>query len=155
MRDSDIRQRLTYGDHDALAEVYDLYSGTVYAVALCVTREPKVAEQVALDAFVTLWHRPLAYDPGQASLRAWLAMIAHRKAVDWLRHNNFTPACGPAPAVLAKLPQLTRQAVELAYFQGMTYRQVAAELGIPESTAKSRLRAGLRELAATVGPVGR
>jgi RNA polymerase sigma-70 factor (ECF subfamily) len=150
MRDSDIRQRLAYGDQDALAEVYDLYSRTVYAVALSVTCEPVVAEQVTVDAFVCLWDRPLAYDPAQASVRGWLAMLAHRKAVEWLRDNGSagsTPVRA-RPAALAALPELTRQAVELAYFNGLTYSQIARELGIAESTAKFRLRAGLRELAA-------
>jgi DNA-directed RNA polymerase specialized sigma24 family protein len=147
MRDSDLRQRLVYGDHDALAEVYDMYSATVYTVALRVTQESGVAEQVALDVFVNLWNRPLAYDPGQASLRGWLAMLAHRRSVEWLRQNSVEPASQPTPTALAKLPALTMQAIELAYFKGRTYRQVAEELGIPESTAKSRLRAGLRELA--------
>jgi RNA polymerase sigma-70 factor (ECF subfamily) len=150
MRDSDIRQRLAYGDQDTLAEVYDQYSRTVYAVALSVTRDQAVAEQVTVDAFVSLWDRPLAYDPAQASVRGWLAMLAHRKSVEWLRDNGSAgPAPAPSrPAALAALPDLTRQAVELAYFSGLTYSQIAAELGIPESTAKSRLRAGLRELAA-------
>lgn len=147
MRDSDLRQRLIYGDHAALAEVYDVYGATVYTVALRVTQEPEVAEQVALDVFVGLWDRPLSYDPGQASLAGWLAMLAHRRSVEWLRQNSVDPASQPTPAALHKLPPLTMRAIELAYFKGRTYRQVAVELGIPESTAKSRLRAGLRELA--------
>jgi DNA-directed RNA polymerase specialized sigma24 family protein len=152
MRDSDIRQRLAYGDHDALAEAYDEYGATVYAVALCVTREAGIAENIATETFVELWNRPLAYDPGQASLRGWLAMVAHRRAVQWLRDNNVPSprGTGERPVAMAALPELTRQAVELAYFHGRTYQQVAVELGIPASTAKSRLRAGLRELAAVL-----
>ncbi|MBP2322419.1 RNA polymerase sigma-70 factor (ECF subfamily) [Kibdelosporangium banguiense] len=152
MRDSDIRQRLAYGDQDALADVYDLYSGTVYAVALAVTCDATVAEEITVEAFVGLWDRPLAYDPGQASLRGWLAMQAHRRSVEWLRDNNI-PAQRvepERPVALAALPELTRQAIELAYFHGRTYQQVAIELGIPANTAKSRLRAGLRDLAANL-----
>jgi DNA-directed RNA polymerase specialized sigma24 family protein len=152
MWDSDIRQRLAYGDQDALAEVYDLYSGTVYAVALGVTCDAAVAEDIAVATFVSLWDRPLAFDPGQASLRGWLAMLAHRQSVEWLRDNNIpSQRVEPErPVALAALPELTRQAIELAYFHGRTYQQVAIELGIPASTAKSRLRAGLRELAAAL-----
>jgi RNA polymerase sigma-70 factor (ECF subfamily) len=139
MWDRDIRQRLTYGDEEALAEVYDLCAGTVYGVAMSVTREPEVAEQVALEVFTSLWNRPLAYDPAVASLRGWLAMSAHRRSVEWLRDNKP----GREPAVSGTL---TSRAVELAYFHGLTYHQIAAELGVAESTAKSRLRAGLRGL---------
>jgi RNA polymerase sigma-70 factor (ECF subfamily) len=138
MWDSEIRQRLTYGDQDALAEVYDLCGRTVYAVALRVTGEPEVASRVVLEAFASVWHRPLSYDPAQASLRGWLAMTAHRKSVEWLRDNESTRRDPDG--------HLTRQAVELAYFHGLTYHQIAAKLGVPESTAKSRLRAGLRGL---------
>jgi RNA polymerase sigma-70 factor (ECF subfamily) len=136
MWDTDIRQRLAYGDQDALAEVYDLCGRTVYAVALAVTRRPEVAEQVALEVFTSLWDRPLAYDPAHASLRGWLAMLSHRGAVEWLRHNGHVPA--PVEATL------TRQTVELAYFHGLTYHQIAAKLRIPETTAQARLKAGLR-----------
>ncbi|MCE7005665.1 hypothetical protein LWC34_22955 [Kibdelosporangium philippinense] len=152
MVDGDIRRRLAYGDHDALAEVYDLYSPTVYAVALSVTGDATVAADISVNVFVSLWNRPLSYDPGQASLQCWLAMMAHRRAVEWLRHNTI-PAqrvIVDRPVALASLPDLTRQAVELAYFSGRTYQQIAIELGIPAGTAKSRLRAGLRELAAVL-----
>jgi DNA-directed RNA polymerase specialized sigma24 family protein len=152
MVDGDIRQRLAYGDHDALAEVYDLYCGTVYAVAVSVTCDATVAEDITVDVFVDLWNRPLAYDPGQASLRCWLAMMAHRHAIEWLRHNNIPTqrVVVDRPAALASLPELTRQALELAYFAGRTYQQIAIELAIPAGTAKSRLRAGLRDLAAAL-----
>jgi RNA polymerase sigma-70 factor (ECF subfamily) len=139
MWDSDIRRRLTYGDQGALADVYDRYSRTIYAIALSVTREPEVAEQIAVDAFASLWNRPLAFDPSHATVRDWLAMLAHRGAVEWLRRNN---------SIADGQPASVERVVELAYFTGRTYRQLAAELGIPESTVKSRLRAGLRQLAA-------
>ncbi|ONI73267.1 hypothetical protein ALI144C_45985 [Actinosynnema sp. ALI-1.44] len=151
--DGDSRQRLVYGDHSALAEVYESYGASVYAVALCVTGDTAVASDITVDAFVRLWDRPLAYDPSQASLKCWLAMLAHRLAVDWLRENNIAPGdrvTADRPVALAALPDLTRQAVELAYFDGRTYQQIAIELGIPAGTAKARLRAGLRELAAAL-----
>jgi RNA polymerase sigma-70 factor (ECF subfamily) len=141
MWDSEIRRRLTYGDQDALVDVYDRYSRSIYAIALSVTREPEVAENIAADAFTTLWNRPLAFDPSHASIRGWLAMLAHRGSVEWLRRNNS--AAGNQRASIERV-------VELAYFTGRTYRQIAAQLGIPESTVKSRLRAGLRQLAADV-----
>nr|WP_042182600.1 sigma factor-like helix-turn-helix DNA-binding protein [Kibdelosporangium sp. MJ126-NF4]CEL15098.1 RNA polymerase sigma-70 factor [Kibdelosporangium sp. MJ126-NF4]CTQ93308.1 RNA polymerase sigma-70 factor [Kibdelosporangium sp. MJ126-NF4] len=151
MVDADIRQRLAYGDHNALAEVYDSHGATVYAVALSVTGDPAVAEDITVDTFLSLWSRPLAYDPAQARLYCWMAMLAHRHAVEWLRHNSTVPDHrngANRPVAMAVLPELTRQAIDLAYFNGRTYQQIAIELGIPAGTAKARLRAGLRELAA-------
>ncbi|TCO65295.1 RNA polymerase sigma factor [Actinocrispum wychmicini] len=132
MWDSDIRQRLTYGDHDALAEVYDRYGRTVYAVAMGVTLSAEVAEAVTVSTFHTLWDRPLSYDPTQATLSGWLARMAHLRSVSWLRESTSQVPSG--------------QAVDMAYFHGLTYHQIAAKLGIPESTAKARLQAGLRGL---------
>ncbi|ALG13954.1 RNA polymerase sigma factor [Kibdelosporangium phytohabitans] len=151
--DGDIRQRLVYGDHNALAEVYDSHGATVYAVALCVTGDAAVASEITVNAFVRLWDRPLTFDLSQASLQCWLAMTAHRLAVQWLRQNDPAPGervAAERPVALAALPDLTRQAIELAYFDGRTYQQIAVELGIPAGTAKARLRAGLRELAAAL-----
>jgi RNA polymerase sigma factor (sigma-70 family) len=181
MWDNDIRQRLAYGDEDAFAEVYDRYGPAVYSVALRVTRDAGVAEDVTQEVFVSLWDRPLAYDAGQASLRGWLTMLAHRRAVDWVRAERrrnalacdrrlaeswppqgvavdraelvrASDAAAKVQAALSVLPALTREAVEFAYFMGWTYQQVAAELGIPEGIAKSRLRAGLRQLAVALRP---
>lgn len=176
MEDREIHQRLVYGDENALAEVYHRYCRMVHVVALRVTGDTGVAEDVTQEVFVSLWERPLAFDPERGSLRGWLCLLAHRRSIDRVRaevrrrtllteprlREPATPgviAADPAEIVLASitaasvraaladLPLLIRQAIELAYFRGRTYREVAAELGIPEGTAKSRLRSGLRQLA--------
>ncbi|MGH3929960.1 MAG: sigma-70 family RNA polymerase sigma factor [Pseudonocardiaceae bacterium] len=176
MQDREIHRRLVYGDENALGEVYDQHCRVVHAVALRVTRDTGMAEDVTQEVFVSLWERPLAFDPARGSLRGWLYLLAHRRAIDRVRTEArrrglvtepclcepMTPgaiAADPAEIVLASmtaasvraalddLPLPIRQAVELAYFRDRTYREVAAELGIPEGTAKSRLRSGLRRLA--------
>ncbi|MFD0553523.1 sigma-70 family RNA polymerase sigma factor [Streptomyces rectiviolaceus] len=174
-RDSDLHQRLVYGDETALAEAYDTYAALVHRVAGRVTRSPAAAEDVAQEVFAHLWSRPYAFDARRGSLRTWLCMLAHRRAVDWVRgeerhrkaahaddttlHTIPTPDPPPEDVVmarerslllhsaLARLPLPQRQVVHLAYFAGCTYRQAAVELGIPEGTAKTRLRAALRRLA--------
>lgn len=174
-RDTDLHQRLVYGDETALAEVYDEYGPLVHRVAGRVTRSPAAAEDVAQEVFAHLWSRPYAFDARRGSLRTWLCMLAHRRAVDWVRgeerhrkaahaddatlHTIPTPDPPPEDVVMARerslllhsalagLPLPQRQVVHLAYFAGCTYRQAAAELGIPEGTAKTRLRAALRRLA--------
>ncbi|GGJ38328.1 putative RNA polymerase sigma E protein [Streptomyces brasiliensis] len=176
--DAGLHRRLVYGDERALAEVYAEYGGLVRRVALRVTRSTGAAEDVAQEVFAHLWSRPYAYDPRRGSLRTWLSMLAHRRAVDWVRGEarhrkdiradddalHAIPEPGPGPdetvvdrerslllhSALAELPESQREVVHLAYFAGRTYRQAAVELGIPEGTAKTRLRTALRSLAETL-----
>ncbi|NUR88739.1 MAG: sigma-70 family RNA polymerase sigma factor [Nonomuraea sp.] len=166
-----LHQRVVGGDESALGEVYDRLSSLIFGLALRVTRDRVIAEDITQEVFLVFWERPLAFDPERGSLRAWLATIAHRRAVDHVRaeERRRVSALGPRlfepePArlednVLAadeakrvrqavtELPDSLRQAVELAYFGGRTYRQVGEELGVPEGTAKSRIRLALRRLA--------
>ncbi|GAA4070305.1 sigma-70 family RNA polymerase sigma factor [Nonomuraea soli] len=166
-----LHQRVVGGDDTALGEVYDRFAALIYGLAVRVTRDRVVAEDITQEVFLTFWERPLAYDPGKGTLRAWLATIAHRRAVDHVRteERRRVSSLGPRlfepeperleDGVLAadeakrvrqavtKLPDTLREAVQLAYFGGRTYRQVGEELGVPEGTAKSRIRMALRRLA--------
>ena len=176
--DAELHRRLVYGDESALAEAYGAYGSLVRAVAVRVTRSRAAAEDVAQEVFAQLWSRPYAFDAGRGSLRTWLSVLAHRRAVDWVRSEarhrkdartddsalHAIPDASPGPAeavvdreralllhtALAELPQPQREVVHLAYFAGRTYRQAAVELGIPEGTAKTRLRTALRTLAETL-----
>ncbi|MFI1485962.1 RNA polymerase sigma factor [Streptomyces sp. NPDC020747] len=176
--DAELHQRLVYGDESALSEAYAAYGGLVRRIAGRVTNNPAAAEDVAQEVFAQLWSRPYAFDARRGSLRTWLSVLAHRRAVDWVRgearHRKAAGAddsalhaiadTGPRPdeavvdrerslllhSALAELPQPQREVVHLAYFAGRTYRQVAVELGIPEGTAKTRLRSALRKLAETL-----
>ena len=133
--------------------------------------DTSAAEDVSQDVFVWLWERPGAFDPDRGSLRTWLGTVTHRRAVDHIRREEarrrrsereasravvapdveeMATALVTAERVrvaLGQLPEDQRSAVQLAYFGGRTYRQVAETLGIPEGTAKSRLRLGLRKVA--------
>jgi RNA polymerase sigma-70 factor (ECF subfamily) len=165
------RDRLVAGEEGALAEIYDQYASFVYGLALRVIGDARAAEDVAQDVFVSVWERPEAFDPERGSLRTWLGTLAHRRAVDHVRREEarrrraIKDAARPATtpdveemavalvtaervrAALDTLPDAQRRAIQLAYFGGKTYRQVAEVLGIPEGTAKSRLRLGLRRIA--------
>ncbi|WP_346092140.1 sigma factor-like helix-turn-helix DNA-binding protein [Streptomyces olivaceiscleroticus] len=151
-RDEDLHRRLVYGDESALGEAYDAFGELAHAVAHRVTRSAHTAEEVVQEVLTHLWARPYAFDPARGSLRAWLSMQAHRRAVDRMSEAE---GCGALPAgtallphaALAELPPAQRQVLHLAYFAGRTYRQAAVELGIPEGTAKTRLRVALRSLA--------
>ncbi|MBV8950141.1 MAG: sigma-70 family RNA polymerase sigma factor [Actinobacteria bacterium] len=166
-----VRERLIAGDEQALCECYDQFSSFVYGLAFRVIGDARAAEDVTQDVFLHLWERPEAFDPGRGALRTWLGTLAHRRAVDHVRREEARrrraareaaqPNCTPdveemafalvaaerVRAALATLPEQQREAIELAYFGGKTYREVGVALGIPEGTAKSRLRLGLRRIA--------
>jgi RNA polymerase sigma-70 factor (ECF subfamily) len=160
------------GDEAALGEVYDQFSSFVFGLAQRVIGEPRAAEDVSQEVFLHLWEHPDAFDPARGSLRTWLGTLTHRRAVDHIRREEArrrraqreasrrptsVPDVGELAtalvvaeqvrAALDVLPPEQRECIELAYFGGRTYREVAQVLGIPEGTAKSRLRLGLRRVA--------
>ena len=171
-RDAALAAGLQARDEDALREVVTLYGPAVHGMALRVLTDATLAEEVVQDTFLALWRRPGSYDPARgASLKAFLSGVARNKAVDLVRREEsrrrvkdsllsdaeagtgatMSPAdeIGDRIAVQGALQQLSapqREAVVLAYFGGRTYREVAKELGIPEGTAKTRLRDGLGKL---------
>ena len=173
--EAEIRGRLASRDEAALGEVYDQYASFVFGLAFRVIGEQRGAEDVSQEVFVSVWEKPGVFDPERGSLRTWLGTLAHRRAVDYVRREEARrrratreAACRATSvpdveematalvtaervrAALAVLPDDQRTAIELAYFGGRTYRQVATELGIPEGTAKSRLRLGLRRVGAVL-----
>jgi RNA polymerase sigma factor (sigma-70 family) len=167
----DVRDRLVAGDDTALSEIYDQFASFVYGLAVRVIGDARAAEDVSQDVFVAFWERPAAFDPQRGNLRTWLGTLTHRRAVDHVRREEARrrraereasrAVASPdveematallnaerVRAALDELPPAQRQAIQLAYFGGKTYRQVAETLGIPEGTAKSRLRLGLRRIA--------
>jgi RNA polymerase sigma factor (sigma-70 family) len=165
----ELRARLISGDEAALAELYDGFGLTVYQQALRATSDRTAAQDITQEVFVYVWAHPSRFDPDRGSFRAWLRTIAHRRGVDWVRQEvarrrrevaTAEPDTVPNPAELATttlghavlrravdaLPDDQRTAIRLAYFEGHTFRRVAATLGIPEGTAKSRLRSALAAL---------
>jgi RNA polymerase sigma-70 factor (ECF subfamily) len=170
--DTLLAQRLAAGDDHALAEIFDRLAPAVYGAALRVLGEGAAAQDVVQDVFVELWRNPGRYDPAAAGLRTFLIVQARHRAVDMVRselrriarqerqHRLAAPPDHPSPLDLvadaeaasvvrdavALLPDSQRQVVELAYYQGLTCREVAAAAGIPEGTAKSRLRLALAKL---------
>jgi RNA polymerase sigma-70 factor (ECF subfamily) len=169
--EQEMRTRLTARDETALADLYDQYGSFVYGLAARVIGDRRAAEDVSQDVFLYVWEHPSAFDPDRGRLRTFLGTLAHRRSVDHVRREEARRRRGERDAALrnsvpdvdemamalvaaervreevGQLPAEQREAIELAYFGGRTYRQVAEELGIPEGTAKSRLRLGLRRIA--------
>jgi RNA polymerase sigma-70 factor (ECF subfamily) len=166
-------------EQGALGEVYRRYGGAVWALSRRVCRDPGLAEEVAQTVFTDLWTRPDRYDPARGRLRSWLLTQAHSRSVDAVRaeesrrrrQERDARLSPPAEAELestvyeAALADHVRRAVEqlhpderdaiqLAYFGGHTYRRTAALLGAPEGTVKSRIRAGLEHLRRALGSEG-
>lgn len=170
--DALLAARLAAGDDHALAEVFDHLAPTVYGAALRVLGEGTAAQDVVQDVFVELWRNPGRYDPSAGTLGTYLIVLARHRAVDLIRselrrlarqerHYRMTtdpPQRTPSEEVAAAdtahavraavqlLPDSQRQVIELAYFQGLSYREVALATGLPEGTAKSRLRLALAKL---------
>jgi len=161
--------RIRAGDEQAMSELYDRYAKVVYAVALRVLQETSAAEDVLQDIFLQLWRNPDAFDASRGSLAAWLAVISRHRAIDRLRKRRpevdieeCVIAGGPdlsdeaerglivekVRSVLAEMSPNQRNALELAYFQGLTHTEIAEKTGEPLGTIKTRIRTGLQQLRA-------
>ena len=156
---------------DALAEAYRRHAGAVFGLARRLLGGQAQAEEIVQEIFLRLWNQPERYDPERGSLRSFLLTQTHGRAVDALRsavarrRREERDASEPRAAVddvdremwnlaladpvreaLAGLHDGEREAIELAYLGGHTYREVATMLGEAEGTVKSRIRAGLKRL---------
>jgi RNA polymerase sigma-70 factor (ECF subfamily) len=170
--DRAIVARIAVGDDSALAQAYQRYGSLVHGVATRLVGHDTAAD-VCQEVFVRLWERPEGFDIRLGSLAAFLVTIARRRCIDHLRRQGRRMAneqragrdapprvpepedaallllsAGKVRAAVAGLPDAQREAIELAYFNGLTFREVAATTGASEGTAKSRIRLGLQKLAA-------
>jgi RNA polymerase sigma-70 factor, ECF subfamily len=162
--DAEIVARLRQGDRDALARLYDDYSGLVYGVSLRVLRNAAAAEDIVQEVFLMLWRNPSSYDEKRGRLAPWLAVMARNKSVDVIRKlgREADPEENPAamlrqvaPAVthgpdaekaaqlMARLPADQRKTLEMAFLDGLTHSEIAARTGEALGTVKSRIRLGL------------
>jgi RNA polymerase sigma-70 factor (ECF subfamily) len=164
------------GDQAAFGELYDVLSPLVYGVVLKVVRDPSQSEEVAQEVFVELWRLAARYEAGRGSVRSWAATVAHRRAIDRVRseqasrdrmerdatnvvreHDQVIAAVetnldqARVRRALGQLSTIQREAVELAYFGGHTYREVAVLLDVAEGTVKTRIRDGMIRLRDELG----
>ncbi|HEX4008210.1 MAG TPA: sigma-70 family RNA polymerase sigma factor [Acidobacteriaceae bacterium] len=173
MHDSALVERMMAGDENALSALYDRYSGMLFGMLVRVLRDPQAAEEILQDLFLQLWRGAARFDATRGSLPAWLMVIGRNRALSRLRTRAYREAAEdidafPANAVpssvnladeaersllmeklrtaMAALPGEQRQAVELAYFEGMTQTEIAARTGSPLGTVKSRVRTAMQSL---------
>lgn len=172
-----LSERVRDGDRAALGELYDRYAPVAIALALRLTGSMAGAEDVVHDAFVTAWLKIGGFDPNRGTLRSWLLTIVRNRAIDRVRTSRprieigkadelALLRTGPNPTVeaalatidreeivraVSSLPDEQRQAIELAYFEGHTYREIAEITGVPPGTASGRLRLALAKLRTLLG----
>jgi RNA polymerase sigma-70 factor, ECF subfamily len=164
---------------EALAEAYRRHAGAVFGLAKRLLGSQPLAEEVVQEVFLRLWNDPGRYDPSRGTLRSYLLAQCHGRSVDLLRSEGSRrlreerdarrtaesgydlehevwdmAAADQVRRAVLTLPAPERSAIELAYFGGLTYREVAERLGEPEGTVKSRIRAGLRRLRTELVAVG-
>ncbi len=147
--------------------VYDRYSSIVYAVALRVLADAGAAEDVLQEVFMQLWRNPAAFDSKRGNLGAWLAVIARNRAIDVLRKrrpetdiDDIIVSVEPdiaseaersrlvtrIRAALGGMPAAQRNALEMAFFEGLSHTEIAEKTGDPLGTVKTRIRGGLLAL---------
>src|ERR1039458_653401 len=140
-----------------LAEVYRRHGGAAFGLARRVLGQASLAEDVVQEVFLALWTHPDKFDPTRGTLRSFVLALTHSRAVDAVRSRTAQQrreqreawdlaVQDHVAAALATLPDDERRPIELAYFGGHTYRDVAVLLSAPEGTIKSRIRSGLRRL---------
>lgn len=173
--DLELHRRLSAGDVEAFDALYRRYAGVAMGLAVRLTGQRALAEDVVHDAFLALWRAPEAFDPARGALRTFLLSLVHHRGVDAIRREerlrarqqrvaNLEPVQVEDPSdsvadedlvvrrrrevrdALVDLPAEQRQVLEMAYFGGMTQVQIAEALGIPLGTVKTRTFAALRKL---------
>lgn len=165
-------RRLAARDQGAMAEFYDQTSQLVYGLALRVLGDPAAAEDVMIEVYTQIWNQAAAYDASRGSPSAWLMTLTRSRAIDARRARGRDLASEPleaagdpasdAPgpealivagerhrvvhAALAHLTAELRHLIELAYFAGMSHGEIAAALGQPLGTVKTRIRSAMMQL---------
>ena len=171
--DKELVSRVRAGDQNAMGTLYDRYSPLVYAVGLRVLTDTAAAEDVLQEVFMQLWRSPARFDASRGSLGAWLAVIARNRAIDALRKRRYesdiedivvsvepdlaseadrSRAAKNVRDVLNGMHPAQRQALELAFFEGLTHTEIAAKIREPLGTIKTRIRAGLLALRKALKP---
>jgi RNA polymerase sigma-70 factor, ECF subfamily len=168
-------ERIVARDETALAALYDRYSGMVCAVLNRILHDSAAAEEILQDIFFQVWRIAAQFDPARGSVPGWLVVAARNRAISRLRRrfpdeseelvensvalpfNLETEAAqnqlmGKVKGALSALPQEQREALELAYFEGLTHSEIAARTGSPLGTVKTRLRSAVETLKKKLQP---
>ena len=166
-----VRRVASDGDQDALSLLFDRYQGQMYGLAMRITNDSAMAQDAVQEAFVGVWRNASRYLESRASVRTWMLSITHHRSIDLVRRRrsnvplpegDATDEALTAPdvwpevaraadadavrAAMTKLSPEQREAIEFAYFEGLTQVEIASRVGAPLGTIKSRVRLGLLQL---------
>ncbi|MBV8083748.1 MAG: sigma-70 family RNA polymerase sigma factor [Chloroflexi bacterium] len=174
--DDELMRRVAAGDSDALAQLFRRYAGVVYSLAYRMLNDREGAEELLNEAFVRVWRQAPSYDSRRGKFSTWLMSVARNLAIDELRSRRARPQRSDPLApddpdldppdervdvegeawaserrrlirqAMRELPAPQRQALELAYFEGLTQSEISTRLGDPLGTTKTRIRLGLQKL---------
>jgi RNA polymerase sigma-70 factor (ECF subfamily) len=171
--------RLAGGDLGALDLLYEQYGAMAFSIAYRITRDRSAAEDVVQDAFLGAWRNAGRYAGARGSVRTWLLSIVHHRAIDAIRRRRPTVELPDSESglpdsltlpdtwgdvelrldreavqgALSRISDVQREAIELAYFGGLTQTEIAERTGVPLGTVKGRLRLGLQGLRAALLPL--
>jgi RNA polymerase sigma factor (sigma-70 family) len=179
--DETLMHQLASGRQEALGPLYSRYAARIFRLAAQSLSRP-AAEEVVQDVFLTIWRKAAAFDPKRGAFQPWIYQIAHFRILNELRQQRRRPVTDQEPdglgmaeladpdpdphetvwreeqraalrSAIEALPPAQRRALDLAFFEDLSHQQVAAELGVPLGTTKTRIRAGLQKLRASVSPL--
>jgi RNA polymerase sigma-70 factor, ECF subfamily len=175
--DEDLMRGLQAADADALSLLYDRYSGVLKALIMRVVRNEPEADDLLQEIFMEVWHHAASYSEQKGKPLGWMVTLARRRSIDRLRkrqsharaeerlqheaesqpdawmHNTIdadlemSDMRGVLSQIIASLPPAQQQAIDLAFFQGMSQREIAVHTGIPLGTIKTRLELGLKKIS--------
>jgi RNA polymerase sigma-70 factor, ECF subfamily len=174
---SELLGRVARGDQEAFAGVYETVAGPVLGLVRSILRDPSQSEEVVQEVLVEVWRCSARYQPDRGGALSWVMTLAHRRAVDRVRSAQSATDREERAALLDRTPafdevteqvearlereqvrrcvrtltEVQRQSVTLAYYRGLTYREVAELLALPLGTVKTRLRDGLIRLRDCLG----
>lgn len=172
LEDAELVAAMADGDRSALASLYTNYAGVMLAIGVRILRDRSEAEELLHEVFVEAFRAASAYDPRRGSVRTWLTLRMRSRCLDRVKSagrsrrvalDDVAPARMVAPAetgsgderrvaeALAALPPDQRTALELAYFEGLSSTEIAARLGVPVGTVKSRTAAAIARLRVAMG----
>ncbi len=179
LADQILLRRMSARDESAVALLYDRHGRAVYTLAKGIVRDPALAQEVVQDVFLRCWQEAEVYDPARGRVASWILRMTRNKSIDLLRTRSSqarqressgvldesapdAPEALPHPegvvlrewvgGALEALPAAQRKAIELAYFGGLTQTEIAAKLGEPLGTVKTRMRLGLERLRELLDP---
>ncbi len=181
LADEELMQLAADGEVRAFEAIFDRHAAVAYSLAARVCGKRAMVEDVIQDAFLSLWRGSAHYDAGRGSVRSWVLSVVHNRSIDALRRARVRDArdardpdiperlpgpdrteaevirrdeAGRVRTALAGLPPQQRQVIELAYFRGLTHREIAETLALPPGTVKGRIRLGMQKLRELLEPEG-